>query len=235
MFDGVLNFLKPSGMTSNDAVGFVKRTLRQAGTPAEKVGHGGTLDPEAAGVLPILLGKATRLFDEISDKRKIYIGEIVFGESTDTQDAFGKVIGASAHIPQKQELLDILGRFTGEIKQVPPKYSALKINGVAAYELARRGKEFETCERDARVYGIDWLAQTADNIHVLRVECGRGTYIRTLFHDMGAALGTASHMGFLLRASCGEYIISRSRTMREVSEAAAGRVFRDLIYTVYYG
>ncbi|MDR2506146.1 MAG: tRNA pseudouridine(55) synthase TruB [Oscillospiraceae bacterium] len=235
MDDGILNLLKPSGMTSSDAVGFVKRVMREAGlqnaamqarrdTPVKKtkVGHGGTLDPEAAGVLPILIGGATKLFDQMTDKRKTYIGELVFGWSTDTQDAQGETLETSDDIPTEERLLAVLPSFIGEISQVPPKYSALKVNGSAAYDLARSGRDFTLEARRAMVYGIELLDRVSRDTFLLKVECGRGTYIRTLFHDIGRALNCPAHMGFLLRTQAGELTIDEARTPAEIRDEVLG-------------
>lgn len=191
--NGVINFYKPPGMSSAQAVAFVKHLLH------EKTGHAGTLDPEAAGVLPILLGKATRINDYLMDSPKQYLAEIAFGQATDTQDAQGKTIQTGENYPVSLQIQDILPRFTGEILQLPPQYSALKIGGETAYKLARSGKTAELTARKVMIYQVSWLCETKNHGHLLRVSCGKGTYIRTLCHDIGEILGCPAHMRFLLR------------------------------------
>ena len=206
--DGFINLLKLPGISSAGAVAFVKRTLQ-----CKKVGHAGTLDPEAAGVLPIMVGKAARLFDVLVEKEKEYIIEISFGIATDTQDAQGRIIARTAAIPSLSDLQMMLQRFTGLISQVPPAYSAIKIQGKAAYELARKGKETERAARPARVDSIEIIEQTAEENYLLRVRCGRGVYMRTLCHDLGVALNSLAHMRFLLRTRSGFFTIDRSVTL----------------------
>ena len=215
--DGFLNLLKPPGMSSSDAVTFVRRRLGAA----EKVGHAGTLDEEAAGVLPIMIGRATRLFDHLVDKRKEYVAQWMPGVSTDTQDALGTVVARSAVVPDRCAQDDVLSRFIGDIRQTPPMYSALKVGGRAAYDLARRGEAVELAERDARVYELEWLGDASDGGRMLRVVCGRGVYIRTLCEDIGKALGCEAHMAFLLRTMCGAFTIGRSVTIEECANALA--------------
>ena len=215
--DGFLNLLKPPGMSSGSAVGFVKRLLPR-GTA---VGHGGTLDPDAAGVLPICVGKATRLFDYIVDKRKEYIAELCLGVVTDTQDATGRVLSRQAVPPLTEaDVAAQLPRFTGEIDQTPPAYSAIKRDGQRMYDLARRGEKVELPARRVLVAGIDLLGFTAPDRVMLRVACGKGVYIRTLCHDLGAALGCGGHMSFLLRSRAGIFDVAQAITLEELDAAA---------------
>jgi tRNA pseudouridine55 synthase len=191
--NGVINFYKPPGMSSAQAVAFVKYLLK------EKTGHAGTLDPEAAGVLPILIGKATRLNDYLSNSPKQYLAEIAFGQATDTQDAQGKTIQSGDSYPDAEQMRGVLSRFTGDIVQLPPQYSALKIGGETAYKLARSGKPAELKARQVVIHQVSWLRETVNHGHLLCVRCGKGTYIRTLCHDIGIVLGCPAHMRFLLR------------------------------------
>lgn len=191
--NGVINFYKPPGMSSAQAVAFIKRMT------GEKTGHAGTLDPEAAGVLPILSGRATRICDYLMDGGKQYLAEIAFGAATDTQDAQGKVIRSGDSCPDMKALQDMLPRFTGEIQQMPPQYSALKIGGETAYKLARNGQAARLKHRQVQIDEIVLLGETFPHGFLMRIRCGKGTYIRTLCHDIGTALGCPAHLRFLLR------------------------------------
>lgn len=206
--DGFINLLKPPGMTSSNAVVAIRKTLQ-----GEKVGHAGTLDPEAAGVLPIMVGKASRLFDVLVEKEKEYIVEVAFGASTDTQDAQGNVLERSSIMPARSAVEAILPRFVGQLKQVPPMYSALKVGGQPAYALAREGKETVMVARDARIDAIETIEQITQDSALLHVRCGKGVYMRTLCHDIGVALGCPSHMRFLLRTRSGYFSIDESITL----------------------
>lgn len=208
--NGFLNLLKPPGMTSSDAVVCVRKTLS-----GEKTGHAGTLDPEAAGVLPIMIGKASRLFDVLVEKEKAYIAEIAFGVWTDTQDAQGKTIGQSEARPDEADICAVLPRFVGDIMQTPPAFSALKVGGQSAYALARRGNLPKLHARPARVNEIELLEMTGENSALLRVACGKGVYVRTLCHDIGQALGCGAHMRFLLRTRSGSFLLEDSVTLED--------------------
>lgn len=208
--NGFINLLKPPGMTSSDAVVRVRRTLS-----GEKVGHAGTLDPEAAGVLPIMVGKATRLFDVLTEKEKEYIVEIAFGASTDTQDAQGNVMERSDNVPTMEALHAILPAFIGETMQTPPGFSALKVGGRAAYSLAREGISVPLAARPIRIDAIDVLEWTGERTALLRVRCGKGVYMRTLCHDIGIRLGCPAHCAFLLRTRSGHFSIDECVTLEE--------------------
>lgn len=196
--NGVINFLKPPGMSSNGAVVFLRRVL-----DVRKTGHSGTLDPGACGVLPICVGKATKISAYMMDGRKEYIAEITFGKRTDTADSYGTVIEISnAPLPDSQAVKDILASFCGDIKQQTPAYSAVKHNGRKLYQLARAGIEVAPKMRCVTIYDIVYVAQTRPDAHLIRVRCGKGTYIRTLCEDIGSALGTAAYMSFLARSEC---------------------------------
>lgn len=212
--DGFLNLIKPPQMSSGALVAFVKRLTH------ERVGHAGTLDPEAAGVLPIMVGRATRLLDYFSDHEKKYIAQIAFGASTDTQDAQGRVLERSEHLPDERAIRAVLPRFEGDILQCPPAYSAIKLNGKPLYERARRGELVQTEPRPARIDEIEYMGALSGDAHVLKISCGRGTYIRTLCHDIGAALGCPAHMRFLLRTRSGPFDIREAVTVEEVACAA---------------
>ena len=197
--NGFLIVNKPTGRTSSDAVVFVRKRLPR-GTP---VGHGGTLDPGASGVLPVCVGAATRLFDYIVDKQKVYVARLRLGVETDTQDATGQVVAERPVTAGEAEVRAVIPAFVGDILQVPPMYSALKRDGQRLYKLARRGESVELEPRPCRVDAIDYLGYEGDDTHLLRIQCGKGVYIRTLCHDIGRALGCGGHMLTLERTRAG--------------------------------
>lgn len=212
--DGIINVLKPPGMTSHDVVSFVRKTLN-----IKKVGHTGTLDPNAAGVLPICVGKATRVVQYFDEFTKTYIAELTLGFETDTQDKYGNVIG-TADVPDitTDELKNVFNSFQGSIKQIPPMYSAIKYNGKKLYELAREGITVERQQREVFIHNI-LLLKRYDNKRVLfQVECSKGTYIRTLCSDIGRKLGTMGCMTFLLRTQVGDFNIDNAYTIEEIQE-----------------
>lgn len=199
-------------MSSAQAVGQVKRLIQ------DKVGHAGTLDPEATGVLPLLVGRATRLFDYITEKEKVYSTFIDFGGATDTQDAEGQIVQDAVRCPDTAELRSVLLEFIGDILQVPPQYSALKRNGKPLYEWAREGEKVELEARAVRVSAIEHL-RVEKNGHWLRVSCGKGTYIRTLCHDIGQRLGCPAHMRYLIREQSGVFRIENAATAEDIRQA----------------
>jgi tRNA pseudouridine55 synthase len=217
--DGVLNLLKPPGMTSHDVVSFVRRTLN-----TKKVGHTGTLDPGVAGVLPICLGKATRLAEYVTDSEKSYRAEITFGVTTDTQDSFGQVLAErdGSHLT-KGDLAYMLTRFHGEILQTPPMVSAVKVGGKRLYELARQGVEVQRQARPVTIHKLQLLdfRPGSHPIAFVDVVCSKGTYIRTLAHDLGAKLGVGAHMSYLVRTRSGPFTLEHATTLEEL---AAGMV-----------
>ena len=202
--EGVINLDKPAGITSARAVGRVKRLLPR-GT---KIGHAGTLDPFATGVLLLLVGKATKRSESLMNSPKQYEATLKFGATTETLDPDSPEIPALPIAPpDEQTIRDLLPRYIGEIQQLPPDYSALKINGRPAYELARKGKEINLEPRPVRIYGIE-LIQYVWPFLSLRIDCGRGTYIRSLARDIGHALGTTAYLTALRRTRVGEYSAS---------------------------
>ena len=213
MIDAVINLLKPPGMTSHDAVSFVRRIYRQ-----KRVGHSGTLDPAAAGVLPIYLGNATRLVEYGDNFDKEYRAEILFGVSTDTGDDTGKVLRQQFIAPEQLEGLEkVVLSFAGFYDQVPPMYSALKVNGRKLYELAREGKEVERAPRQVEIPAIRLLFQQNDRA-VIHVACSKGTYIRTLCEDIGERIGVTATMSCLLRTRVGPFEINQAATLEEIAE-----------------
>ena len=224
--NGFLNLNKPAGRTSSDVVVFVRKRLPR-GTA---VGHGGTLDPEASGVLPVCVGSATRLFDYIIDKQKVYVARIRLGVETDTQDATGRVVAERPVRAGEAEIRAVLPRFTGNIMQVPPMYSALKRDGKRLYQLARKGESVALEPRPCQVDAIEYLGDEGGDVHVLRISCGKGVYIRTLCHDIGGALGCGAHMQSLERVAAGIFDIESALTPEAVDALAAeGRLEEALI------
>ena len=212
---GFLNVLKPPGMSSAHVVGVVRRLLGGA-----KIGHAGTLDPEAAGVLPLMVGKAARLFDYMQDKEKAYVTEVAFGASTDTQDAQGVVLERGNTPPDEAALLAVLPRFTGAIMQTPPMFSALKQDGKRLYQLAREGKQADIPAREVTVHELQLRGMTERSGALLYVRCSKGFYVRTLCQDLGEAVGCPSHMRFLLRTQSGPFTLETACTLEALKEAA---------------
>lgn len=211
MKSGIINVYKEKDYTSSDVVVILKKILQ-----TKKVGHTGTLDPMAEGVLPICVGKATRLSDYIMDKDKVYEAEIVFGQATDTQDATGRVTEQNSRIVTQDELQAVLSRFLGEIDQIPPMYSAIKKNGKKLYEYAREGIVLERPPRKITIYSMEILKQKAPNVFLLRICCSKGTYIRVLCVDIAAALGTCGHMAALLRTACADFNLNGAFTIDKI-------------------
>ena len=212
---GFLNVLKPPGMSSAHVVGAVRRMLGGA-----KVGHAGTLDPEAAGVLPIMVGKAARLFDYMQDKEKAYVTEVAFGASTDTQDAQGAVLETGENYPNEAAILSGLESMTGTIWQTPPMYSAIKQDGKRLYELARDGKEADVPAREVTVHELKLQAVTEPHGALVSVRCSKGFYVRTLCKDLGDKLGCPAHMRFLLRTQSGPFTLQTAHTLEALKQAA---------------
>lgn len=212
--NGFLIANKPTGRTSSNVVVFVRKRLPRGTT----VGHGGTLDPEASGVLPVCVGSAARLFDYIIDKKKTYVARIKLGEETDTQDATGQIVNTLPVNAGEAEIREVLPRFIGEIEQIPPMYSALKRDGKRLYQLARKGETIELEARKCRVDNIEYLGYEGDDTHLIRVDCGKGVYIRTLCHDIGKALGCGAHMKTLERTAAGIFKIEEALAPDQIDE-----------------
>lgn len=196
---GYINLDKPKGLTSTQALAKVRRILNAA-----KAGHAGTLDPMATGILPIALGEATKTIEYVQDAKKTYIFEVKWGIATDTDDAEGIVTTRAAKIPGAQEIEKILPKFTGIITQTPPIYSALKINGERAYDLARRGETPDMTPRQVMIDELK-LLKAKDESATFEVSCGKGTYIRALARDMALDLGTYGHLTALRRTKVGKF------------------------------
>lgn len=211
---GFLNVLKPPGMSSARVVAVVRGRFDGA-----KVGHAGTLDPEAAGVLPLLIGKAARLFDELQNDTKTYIAEIAFGTATDTQDAQGAVTETGGQIPAEEELRALLPALVGEMLQTPPMYSALKKDGKPLYAMAREGKTVERAPRRMTLHSLELERMTPNHGALIRLTSSKGFYVRTLCHDIGRMLGCPAHMRFLLRAASGVFTVGTAITLAEIESA----------------
>lgn len=210
---GFVNIIKPTGESSSNVVCKVKKILG-----IKRVGHLGTLDPAASGVLPVAFGKATKFFDYFLTKDKEYIADVKFGIETDTLDSFGQIINKQEKQVSMAEIQAVLGEFIGRIKQIPPKYSAIKIDGKKACDLAREGKEVEIKSREIDIYDLKLLSQLDDNLFRFKVHCSAGTYIRTLFSDIAKRLGTVSTTPVIIRTKSGSFNIENAITLNELKK-----------------
>ena len=207
---------KPAGLTSTRALSEVKRLF-----DAAKAGHAGTLDPLASGILPIALGDATKAVPFVMDSRKVYRFTVRWGVETDTDDSEGKPTASSDVRPTRERLIAALANFTGEIMQTPPAYSAIKIDGERAYDLARDGAPAEMEPRPVTIHRLALLSLPDADHAVLEAECGKGTYVRALARDLGRALGTFGHVSELRRLAVGPFDEDAAATLEELREAAA--------------
>lgn len=208
--NGVIVVNKPSGLTSHDVVLKIRKVF-----PGVKVGHGGTLDPQATGVLPIFLGRATALTAQVTNLDKEYEGEMVLGEERDTQDGDGKVISQKGIEGIRDDMIkEAFKKFQGEIEQVPPMYSAVRIKGKRLYKLARSGKVVERSPRKVHIFSLDILKIDLPVVE-FKVSCSKGTYIRTLASDIGRELGCGAYLARLSRTRTGDYCIERSVQLDE--------------------
>lgn len=214
MYHGIINVYKEAGFTSHDVVAKLRGICRQ-----KKIGHTGTLDPDAVGVLPVCLGSGTRLCDMLTDRQKEYIATLRLGMITDTQDCWGKVLEEREVLVSPAETREVISSFQGESMQIPPMYSALKVNGKKLYELAREGREVERAARPITIYELEILKETHPE-YVIRVKCSKGTYIRTLCHDIGKKLGCGAVMTGLVRTRVGEFGIETARTLSQLQQLA---------------
>ena len=222
--DGIVTILKPPGMTSSNVVFDVRKIFSE-----KRAGHLGTLDPAAAGVLPVCLGRATRLFDILVDKDKEYVFEIAFGTQTDTQDAYGAVLARDERIVEQSELMRILPEFIGDQVQAASIYSALKVDGKKMYDLARAGETIEPRLREISVHELELIEQTAPNRFLLRAVCSRGTYVRSLCESIAEKLGTIGYVPVLLRTRSGPFVSEHALTIAELDAAkSAGTLDQTL-------
>lgn len=213
--NGILNVYKEKGFTSHDVVAKLRGICRQ-----RKIGHTGTLDPEAEGVLPVCFGRATKVCDLLTDKDKAYEAVLLLGRVTDTQDVHGQTLEEHEVLVNEAQVREAIMRFVGDIMQVPPMYSALKVNGQKLYQLARAGKEVERQARPITIHDIEIVKIELPRV-TMRVSCSKGTYIRTLCHDIGAALGCGGCMEELLRIRVDRFELSESLRLSEVADLMA--------------
>ena len=209
---GFLNIYKDSGESSAKVVAHIKKLFRN-----KKVGHMGTLDPMACGILPIAVGKATRMFDYFLDKVKSYRAIFTFGYETDTLDALGEIINTHERIPTLDEVKNSTDKFVGEIEQLPPQFSAKNVNGVRAYQLARMGKNVVLSTKKVQITDFKCLSQISENSFEFEITCGSGTYIRSLCRDLAYELGTFATMTVLERTNSGVFNIDSSIKAKELN------------------
>lgn len=222
--DGILNVLKPPGMTSFDVVAHLRGL-----TGIRKIGHAGTLDPLATGVLPVCTGLATRAIEFLMDKDKYYRAELTLGVTTDTQDSSGRILSSVPVLNSDEEIIKAVISFMGKYPQMPPMYSALKVDGKRLYELAREGTEIERQHRVVEVYSAEVLdiKRSAGIKVLLDVHCSKGTYIRTLCADIGERLKCGGHMSFLLRKRAGPFDIGSAFTLEELQKRKTNGTLSD--------
>ena len=222
--NGIINIYKKPGFTSFDVVAKLRGICHQ-----KKIGHTGTLDPDATGVLPVCLGNATRVCDLLTDKTKEYETVLLFGIVTDTQDISGKVLEEHYVNLTDDDVISCVKEFTGDIMQIPPMYSAIKVDGKKLYELARQGKEVERKPRPVTIHSIEIVDISLPRV-TMRISCSKGTYIRTLCHDMGNRLGCGGTMESLVRTRSGDFTLDTAVTLSKVQEwADAGELEHHII------
>ena len=225
--DGIFNIYKEKGFTSHDVVAIVRRTIHM-----KKVGHTGTLDPDAEGVLPVCVGKATKLSDVIMDGRKSYRAMLRLGITTTTEDASGEVLETKEVDFNEERIREVVASFIGKLEQVPPMYSAVKVNGKKLYELAREGKEIERKSRTIEVYDIRIRQFLPPDRVEIDVDCSKGTYIRTLCSDIGKALGCGGHMAELLRTATGAFSLENAIKLDELKALAEQEKVEEVMLTM---
>ncbi len=223
-FTGILNIAKPAGMTSHDVVDRVRQMSGQ-----RRVGHAGTLDPAATGVLVVCLGQATRVAEYLMASDKVYQAQIRLGVSTDTHDAEGQVTATAEVDVGKEEVRGTLASFVGSIQQVPPMYSALKRGGIPLYKLARRGITVEREPRPVEIHNIELLDWNPPLL-TIRVKCSPGTYIRALARDLGQKLGCGAHLHSLTRLASGHFTLEEAVSLDELAEAFAQENYQEFIH-----
>ena len=227
--NGIVIIDKPAGWTSQDVTARLRRVF---GT--RRIGHGGTLDPMATGVLPVFVGRATRGVEFFEHAEKTYETELLLGVATDTEDTTGTVLTRREVSVTQEELTEVLERFRGEIMQIPPMYSALKVNGQKLCDLARKGRQVERQPRPVTIHELTLLSREGDTLR-LRVRCSKGTYIRTLCADIGEALGCGGCMQALRRTQAGEYTIAEAVPLQQLLEAAEPETYLRDVDTMFRG
>lgn len=224
--DGLINIYKEKGFTSHDVVAKMRGILHM-----KKIGHTGTLDPDATGVLPVCIGKGTRLCSLLENHDKTYEAVLLLGVETDTQDISGKILAEKQVSVTEEQVLSVLSAFQGKIMQIPPMYSALKVNGRKLYEYAREGKVIERTPRPVEIYRLTVEKMELPRI-TLTVSCSKGTYIRTLCHDIGQALGCGGCMESLIRTRVGSFFLEDSITLEELEEKRNSDSLASCVVTV---
>lgn len=227
--NGIVIIDKPAGWTSQDVTARLRRVF---GT--RRIGHGGTLDPMATGVLPVFVGRGTRGVEFFEHAGKTYETELLLGVATDTEDTTGTVLTRREVSVTQEELTEVLERFRGEIMQIPPMYSALKVNGQKLCDLARKGRQVERQPRPVTIHELTLLSREGDTLR-LRVRCSKGTYIRTLCADIGEALGCGGCMQALRRTQAGEYTIAEAVPLQQLLEAAEPETYLRDVDTMFRG
>ena len=215
MANGIIIIDKPQGWTSMDVCAKLRGIFRE-----KRIGHAGTLDPMATGVLPVFIGRATRAVEFASESNKEYVAGLKLGVITNTQDTSGEVLEKRPVAVTPEELEAALAPFRGDIEQIPPMYSAIKINGKKLYELARKGREVERKPRPVTIHSLTVEGQTGPDEYLLRVRCSKGTYVRTLCHDIGQALGCGAAMSSLRRTMAAGFALEDSVSLEAVQQAA---------------
>lgn len=213
MANGIIIIDKPAGWTSMDVCAKLRGILK-----TKKIGHAGTLDPMATGVLPVFVGQATRAVSFAEGGEKEYVAGLRLGLATNTQDTEGQTLTQSPVTVGREELEAVLPRFTGEISQIPPMFSAIKINGQKLYDLARQGKEVERKARAVTIFALEVVEQVSETDYILRIRCSKGTYVRTLCHDIGQALGCGGCMFSLRRTMAAGFTLDESVTLEQMQE-----------------
>ena len=211
--DGVINVYKEIGYTSHDVVAILRKIFG-----IKKIGHAGTLDPNVSGVLPICVGTSTKISSYLMNNPKVYIGELIFGYETDTEDIWGNITEMCNNIPSVEKLQSVISSINGkDLLQTPPMYSAIKVNGKKLYELAREGKDIERKRRNAHIYSIELIRYYQGKAHI-KVKCSKGTYIRTLFKDIARKCNSLGTMSSLIRVSSGGCEIKNSLTLDKINK-----------------
>ena len=229
MANGILIIDKPAGWTSHDVVAKLRGLLRE-----RRIGHAGTLDPMATGVLPVFVGRATRAVEFAAEREKEYLAGLRLGVVTDTQDTTGTVLETHPVCADRPQVEAVLARFRGEITQIPPMYSAIKVNGQKLCDLARKGRQVERQPRPVTIHELTLLSREGDTLR-LRVRCSKGTYIRTLCADIGEALGCGGCMQALRRTQAGEYTIAEAVPLQQLLEAAEPETYLRDVDTMFRG
>ncbi|MBQ3492333.1 MAG: tRNA pseudouridine(55) synthase TruB [Oscillospiraceae bacterium] len=225
--DGIVIIDKPAGWTSQDVTAKLRGVLH-----TKRIGHGGTLDPMATGVLPVFVGRATRGVEFFEQADKVYEAVLLLGVTTDTEDTTGEILEKRPVSATKADILAVLPQFTGEIQQIPPMYSAIKVNGRKLYDLARKGQVVERKPRTVTIHSLDFLALDGNQVR-LKIHCSKGTYIRTLCKDIGAALGCGGCMAELRRTRAGEYDQAVAVSLETLISAENPEIYLQNVDTLF--